>query len=98
MHTAYNVVTAAVFHAPMFVLNAGASRNTCEPSHTWFTPIKSARTFRRGHKCARAFMRRNTHTHALALALANANAHPPAHMCAYVVFERVGDTHATINE
>jgi hypothetical protein len=27
----YNVVTAAVFHAPMFALNADAEMNACEP-------------------------------------------------------------------
>jgi hypothetical protein len=30
-HTAYNVVTAAVFHAPMFALNADAEENACAP-------------------------------------------------------------------
>ncbi len=30
-HTQYNVVTDAVFHAPMLALNADAERNACEP-------------------------------------------------------------------
>ncbi len=30
-HTANNVVTDAVFHAPMFALNADAEANTCAP-------------------------------------------------------------------
>jgi hypothetical protein len=32
-HTKDNVVTAAVFHAPMFALNADADWNACEPNH-----------------------------------------------------------------
>ena len=31
-HTEHNVVTAAVFHAPMFALNADADWNACEPT------------------------------------------------------------------
>ena len=31
-HTLDNVVTAAVFHAPMFALNADAEANACEPT------------------------------------------------------------------
>jgi hypothetical protein len=38
-HTAYNVVTAAVFHAPMFALKASAYWNACDPSHPRSTPI-----------------------------------------------------------
>ncbi len=30
-HTPCNVVTAAVFHAPMFALNADATKNACAP-------------------------------------------------------------------
>ena len=30
-HTPYNVVTAAVFHAPMFALKADAKTNACAP-------------------------------------------------------------------
>ncbi len=30
-HTSYNVVTAAVFHAPMLALNAFAEENVCAP-------------------------------------------------------------------
>jgi hypothetical protein len=32
-HTDSNVVTAAVFHEPMFALNAVAALNVCEPNH-----------------------------------------------------------------
>ena len=32
-HTESNVVTEAVFHAPMFALKADVKRNACEPSH-----------------------------------------------------------------
>jgi hypothetical protein len=39
-HTSDNVVTDAVFHAPMFALNASASLNACEPSHTQSTPTE----------------------------------------------------------
>jgi hypothetical protein len=31
-HTWYNVVTDAVFHAPMSALNADADWNACEPA------------------------------------------------------------------
>ncbi len=31
VHTWYNVVTRAVFHAPMFALNADADANACAP-------------------------------------------------------------------
>jgi hypothetical protein len=38
-HTEDKSVTAAVFHAPMFALNADADSNACEPNHTpRFTP------------------------------------------------------------
>jgi hypothetical protein len=33
-------VTEAVFHAPMFALNADAKRNACEPSRTRSTPTE----------------------------------------------------------
>jgi hypothetical protein len=46
-HTLNNVVTDAVFHAPMFALNADAERNTCEPSHPRSTPTARARMRRR---------------------------------------------------
>jgi hypothetical protein len=46
-HTAYNVVTDAVFHAPMFALNAHADKNACEPSNTRSTPTEDAHTLRR---------------------------------------------------
>ena len=47
-HTPANVVTAAVFHAPMFALNADADQNACAPSHPRSTP-----TGRRSHVSAR---------------------------------------------
>jgi hypothetical protein len=34
-HTQYNVVTDAVFHAPMFALNVDAPMNACAPSRPW---------------------------------------------------------------
>ncbi len=40
--------TAAVFHAPMFALNADAEKNACEPSHPRSTPTERARMSRRG--------------------------------------------------
>jgi hypothetical protein len=46
-HTAYMVDTRAVFHAPMFALNATAPSNACEPSHPRSTPTEGARTVRR---------------------------------------------------
>ncbi len=58
-HTAYNVVTDAVFHAPMFALNAFADSNACEPSHPRSTPTERARMCRRGCVCAQS----HTHTH-----------------------------------
>ncbi len=56
-HTACNVVIEAVFHAPMFALNADAELNACEPSHPRSTPTEGARMCRRG--CVRA----QSHTH-----------------------------------
>ncbi len=44
--------TDAVFHAPMFALNADADWNACEPSHPQSTPTEGARMCRRG--CVRA--------------------------------------------
>ena len=48
-HTQVNVVTDAVFHAPMFALNADASRNACEPT------TRGVRRWKRTHMraCAR---------------------------------------------
>jgi hypothetical protein len=61
-HTDCNEVARAVFHAPMFALNAVANWNACEPSHARSTPTERARMCRRGcvgalshtHKRARA--------------------------------------------
>jgi hypothetical protein len=61
-HTPDNEVTDAVFHAPMFALNADADWNACEPSRTQSTPTESAGTFRRG------FVGAQSHTHARARA------------------------------
>ena len=41
-HTEVNAVTDAVFHAPMFALNADAEANACEPSHPRSTPTGKA--------------------------------------------------------
>jgi hypothetical protein len=57
-HTLVKPVNDAVFHAPMFTLNADANRNACEPNHTGSAPTECAHTFRRGYMCAR------THAHA----------------------------------
>ena len=57
-HTAYMFDTDAVFHAPMFALNAAADWNACEPSHTRSTPTDGARMCRRGCVGAQS----NTHT------------------------------------
>ncbi len=50
-HTAYNVVTDAVFHAAMFALNADAEPNACQPSHSRSTPTERTRTLRHGYVC-----------------------------------------------
>ena len=60
-HTAPNVVTPAVFHAPMFALNADAEANACAPSHPRSTP-----TGRRSHVSARMRARPISHAHARA--------------------------------
>ena len=44
-HTMHNVVTRAVFHAPMSTLNADADVNACEPSRTRSAPTERARSF-----------------------------------------------------
>ncbi len=41
-HTQDNVLTDAVFHAPMFALNANAPWNACKPSRTRSTPTEPA--------------------------------------------------------
>ena len=52
-HTLDNELTEAVFHAPMFALNAFAWRNACEPSHTRSNAdVKALARFRYGHACA----------------------------------------------
>ena len=66
-HTEDNEVTAAVFHAPMFALNAFAYWNTCAPSHPRSTP-----TGRRSHVSARMHGRPNSH--------ARGGAHTGAHV------------------
>jgi hypothetical protein len=58
-HTAYNVVTRAVFHAPMFALNADACENACAPK-----PHVVHADGRRSHVSARVCGRPYpTHTH-----------------------------------
>ncbi len=61
-HTWCNVVTEAVFHAPMLALNAVDALNACEPSHTRSTPMEGARMCRRG--CVGAQLLTRTHTDA----------------------------------
>jgi hypothetical protein len=56
-HTRYRLDTDAVFHAPMFALNADAEENACEPKRTRSTPTERARTIRR--RCVRP----NPHAH-----------------------------------
>jgi hypothetical protein len=66
-HTLAMFDTDAMFHAPMFALNAAADRNACKPNHTRSTPTERARMCPCGcvgarsltHKRARA-----THTRA----------------------------------
>jgi len=78
-HTPVKSLTRAVFHAPMFALNADASLNACEPRHTQSsTPVERTHTFGRGYVCPQ------THMHAQAR----------ARMCdagACVVHARIGD-------
>jgi hypothetical protein len=66
-HTKYNVVTEAVFHAPMFALKADAESNACAPSNA---------TLGGGGKCshasARMRARQRAHTHERAHARAHA--------------------------
>ncbi len=45
-HTEDKSVSAAVFHAPMFALNADAEKNACEPNHTRPMPAEAARMCR----------------------------------------------------
>jgi hypothetical protein len=63
-HTQCNVVTAAVFHAPMFALNADAEANACKPNHTRSTPTERARMCRRGCAGARSHTRTRARTRA----------------------------------
>ncbi len=50
-HTLVKSLTDAVFHAPMFALNAFAASNACQPNRARFAPTESARTFRCGYVC-----------------------------------------------
>jgi hypothetical protein len=54
-HTWYNEVTAAVFHAPMFALNADAEENACAPK-----PHAVDADGARSHGSARMRARRST--------------------------------------
>jgi hypothetical protein len=78
-HTAANVVRAAVFHAPMFALNAVAHWKACEPTHTQSPPAEGARMCRRGLRG-----RRITHAHTRARARTQ-------HVGARVRRARIGD-------
>ncbi len=53
-HTEAMFDTDAVFHAPMFALNAHADWNACEPSHPRSTATERARMCRRGCVGARS--------------------------------------------
>ena len=53
-HTEINNVTRAVFHAPMFALNAES--NACEPNDTRSTPTEIAR------KVSKAYSHTHPHT------------------------------------
>jgi hypothetical protein len=55
-------VTDAVFHAPMFALNADAEWNACEPSHPRSMPTERARMSRRGCEGAQSQARTRTLT------------------------------------
>jgi hypothetical protein len=76
-HTLDNVVTEAMFHAPMLALNAVAERNACEPINaTLGGGVKSS------HASARMRARPRTHTSARARAHARTAApycRPRAH-------------------
>ena len=63
-HTWDNEVTAAVFHAPMFALNADAEENACEPSHTRSTPTEGARMCRSGCVGPQSYTHMHTRTDA----------------------------------
>ncbi len=73
-HTRSNVVTRAMFHAPMLALNAFAPLNAYEPSHP-----RSARVYPYIHitrlPYAQLHLRTGTPAHA--------RAHTSAHVCAY---------------
>ena len=65
-HTWYKLETRAVFHAPMFALNADAPANACEPNHTRSMPTERACTVRRGYLRAQAHKHTRTHTPSVA--------------------------------
>ncbi len=71
-------MTAAVFHALMFALNADADANACEPKRTRSTPTERSRTIRCGKECAQICARAHTHM--------------DAHVGAYVVQVRIAET------
>ena len=65
-HTPANEVIDAVFHAPMFELNAdayGPPPNACAPNHPRSTPTERARMCRRGCVRARSHTHTRGHTH-----------------------------------
>ncbi len=57
-HTCCNVVTDAVFHAPMFALNADAESNACAPE-----PPAVHRRREGARMCRRGCKRARSHTH-----------------------------------
>ncbi len=71
-HTWYKFDTDAVFHAPMFALNADADASACGPSQPQSTPTEGARMWR-GCVCAQS------HTHTCTRPIAHAHMRAPAH-------------------
>jgi hypothetical protein len=77
-HTISNVRTRAVFHAPMFALNAVADLNAYKPNRTRSTAdVKALARFRYAHACAQAH--------------AGARSHMDAHVCKHVAQARIDD-------
>ena len=70
----------AVFHAPMFALNAAAFTNACKPSHAWSAPTERARTVAARIRGARTHTQTRAYAHTWAR-LCGRNA--SAHKCRY---------------
>ena len=80
-HTVYKVVTDAVFHVPMFALNADVASNVCEPNQTQSMPTESARKLG-----ADTRGRGRNHVHSETLSYTHSHSHTPTwtHTCAPV--------------